>query len=399
MASEPKKPIEEMLEEAARARRAAFGSDPKMPNPMRARLHDEIGRSERPERDDRKSWLLMFWPRIAVAAALATLLVLGPVMWWQESHPSSGGMQLAERDVRSANQLSEAGVPADKTLTEGPAAAASIAPEINLADNKTAQLEAAATPGTATDSLEASGSFAEARPAPGAPAAVTKGFISKQETGLAKGDANIATATGAAAAPSSTNEEQRADRLQQAQTAMSSRAVPGTADARARGSAPQRFAQQSAGQAFRNNSQDNQRANVLNSFQVQQEGTEIRVVDSDGSTYTGKLEPAAQFGDRMAAKAKSNYAARREAASSSAASPQSRFRASGYNVSLKKTLVFEGDYAGAQQQQQSLVKDKEAEEKQPPARIVGTARVHGEPPVEVDATEVLPRPAEQKTEK
>src|SRR5436190_18947134 len=159
MASEPKKPIEEMLEEAARARRAAFESDPKMPNPMRARLHDEIARSERPERDDRKSWLLMFWPRIAVAAALATLLVLGPVMWWQESHPSSGGMQLAERDVRSANQLSEAGVPADKTLTEGPAAAPSIAREINLADNKTAQLEAAATPGTATDSLEASGSF------------------------------------------------------------------------------------------------------------------------------------------------------------------------------------------------------------------------------------------------
>ena len=44
MASEPKKPIEQMLEALAKARRAEFGDDAEMPNPMRARLHEEIVR-------------------------------------------------------------------------------------------------------------------------------------------------------------------------------------------------------------------------------------------------------------------------------------------------------------------------------------------------------------------
>ena len=42
MPLEPKKPIDELLEASAKARRAAFGADPKMPNPMRAQLHHEI---------------------------------------------------------------------------------------------------------------------------------------------------------------------------------------------------------------------------------------------------------------------------------------------------------------------------------------------------------------------
>ena len=44
MPLEPKKPIDELLEASAKARRAAFGADPKMPNPMRTQLHHEISR-------------------------------------------------------------------------------------------------------------------------------------------------------------------------------------------------------------------------------------------------------------------------------------------------------------------------------------------------------------------
>jgi len=47
MSLEPKKPIEELLEATARARRAQFGADPTMPNPMRAQLHHEIERLSR----------------------------------------------------------------------------------------------------------------------------------------------------------------------------------------------------------------------------------------------------------------------------------------------------------------------------------------------------------------
>ena len=105
MASEPKKPIEQMLEALAKARRAEFGDDPKMPNPMRARLHEEIARAgaaEDEKVESRPSWITMFWPRVTVAAALATLLVLVPAIWWNQSHPVAGSGDLALRDRTAA---------------------------------------------------------------------------------------------------------------------------------------------------------------------------------------------------------------------------------------------------------------------------------------------------------
>ena len=87
MPSEPKKPIEQMLEALAKTRRAQFGDDPKMPNPMRARLHEEIARvgtAEEENVESRPSWITMFWPRLTVAAVLATLIVLVPAIWWNK---------------------------------------------------------------------------------------------------------------------------------------------------------------------------------------------------------------------------------------------------------------------------------------------------------------------------
>src|SRR5262245_51540935 len=101
MASEPKKPIEQMLEALAKARRAQFGDDPKMPNPMRARLHEEIGRvggAEADNAESRPSWVTMFWPRVTVAAALATSIVLLPAIWWNQSHPIAERSELSLRD-------------------------------------------------------------------------------------------------------------------------------------------------------------------------------------------------------------------------------------------------------------------------------------------------------------
>jgi hypothetical protein len=79
--------------------------------------------------------------------------------------------------------------------------------------------------------------------------------------------------------------------------------------------------------------------------------------------------------------------------------PQSYFRATGYNVSLKRTVVFEGNYAAPSQQQPASAKsnDKERAESGPDrARIVGTVRVNGEAPVEVDAIAETPGPAATK---
>src|SRR5215475_15069144 len=124
MASEPKKPIEQMLEALAKARRTQFGEDAKMPNPMRTRLHEEIaqaGAAEDENNESRPSWLTMFWPRLTVAAALATLIVLVPAIWWNQSHPAKGVATVAVRDrgVGAADGLKTA-ASAENTLVNVP---------------------------------------------------------------------------------------------------------------------------------------------------------------------------------------------------------------------------------------------------------------------------------------
>src|SRR5262249_46044231 len=146
-------------------------------------------------------------------------------------------------------------------------------------------------------------------------------------------------------------------------------------------------------------------ANVLNMFQVQQEGSEIRVLDADGSTYTGKIEQStksAELDSRVTARQYAAKQTRRDAAQagqSESAAPQSYFRAPGYNGSLKRALVFEGNYTAPSQQQPASAtsNDRErAESSRDRARIVGTVRVNGEAPVEVDAIAEAPEPAASK---
>jgi hypothetical protein len=168
----------------------------------------------------------------------------------------------------------------------------------------------------------------------------------------------------------------------------------------------QKFSQQLAVQSFRNDSQVSRAANVLNTFQVQQQGNEIRVLDADGSTYTGKinqLAKSAELDSSMTARPDAAKQARRYAAKAAreteSAATQSYFRATGYNVSRKKTLVFEGNYAVplAQLPAMATSNDRErAESNRDRARIVGTVRVNGEAPVQVDAIAETPGPAATK---
>src|SRR6476646_10055167 len=149
MPSEPKKPIEQMLEALAKARRAQFGDDPKMPNPMRARLHDEIARagaSEREEGESRLSWLTMFWPRVTVAAALATLIVLVPAIWWNQSHPvaESDDLALRGRAAGASRELNSA-VPEKDALAKGVGINAT-EKTVNLADNSQIKVEPVTAP-------------------------------------------------------------------------------------------------------------------------------------------------------------------------------------------------------------------------------------------------------------
>src|SRR5205823_1513218 len=144
MPLEPKKPIEQMLEALAKARRAEFGDDAKMPNPMRARLHEEIARTgaaEDEKVESRQSWVTRFWPRVTVAAALATLIVLVPAIWWNRTHPlaESGNLALRDRTAGAANGLNIA-ASAEDTLAKTPAVSAT-EPTVNLANNNQIKIE------------------------------------------------------------------------------------------------------------------------------------------------------------------------------------------------------------------------------------------------------------------
>src|SRR5437870_9651720 len=124
MPLEPKNPIEELLEASARARRADFGADPKMPNPMRAQLHHEIARLARSD-ECQSRWraFRISWPRLMTATALALVLVSASSIWWWREHQSAGGetMKLAmQRPMAPAN---EAAAP-EKIFEQGAAAAA-----------------------------------------------------------------------------------------------------------------------------------------------------------------------------------------------------------------------------------------------------------------------------------
>src|SRR5512132_4304866 len=396
MASEPKKPIEQMLEALAKARRAQFGDDPKMPNPMRARLHEEIARAGAAEDqnvESRPSWVAMFWPRVTVAAALATLIVLVPAIWWNQSHPLStpGNVAVRDRTAGAADGLNPA-VPAEDTLAKAPAVSVS-EPTVNLADNSQIKVEPAATPASETEGLASSTRAVEGRGATEF-ANQAKGFTDKE---IASAKIQAAPAAAPVAVPDA---KSKSDRM--------AAAAPPVAQPSSAGSLgnKQQFSQQSAVQSFRNNAQVSRAANVLNTFQVQQQGSEIRVLDADGSTYRGKIEQLPKNAEldavitarRDAAKQTRRYAAKAARENESAA-PQSYFHATGYNVSLKKTLVFEGNYAAplAQQPAKASANDRErSEQNRDRARIVGTVRVNGEAPAEVDAIAETSEPAATK---
>src|SRR5262249_8058481 len=282
MPSEPKKPIEQMLEALAKARRAQFGDDPKMPNPMRTRLHDEIARAGAvEERESRPSWITMFRPRVTVAAALATLIVLVPAIWWNRSHPiaESGEFALRDRAAGASHELKPA-VPAENTFAKAPAASAS-EPTVNLADNSQIKIEPAARPSSEAEVSKSSTHVAQGRGAAELPSQETKGF--DKEIGSAK-----IQAAPVAAPPAGADLKAKSDGIAAAAPLVAQQSSVG--DLRTN----QQFSQQSEIQSFRSNAQVSRAANVLNTFQVQQQGSEIRVVDADGSTYAGKIEQSAK---------------------------------------------------------------------------------------------------------
>ena len=365
MSLEPKKPIEDLLEATAKARRAQFGADPKMPNPMRAQLHHEIARVARDDDSQRSQhWFRILWPRLAFTTAFALILVSLSTLWWWHEHQTSSGetmklaMQEPAREVPPPEKVFEQGAAAG----DGPAAP-------TFADSNAG----ASRPIEATKDADALGRFPEATTAPST-APVTDGLVAganKTDQPLLA-DGSLAAKEAKPAAP----------------------ATASLAQSRQMTNFRQQFSKDAANQAFR--SRLKQTANILNEFQVEQSDHEIRLVDADGSTYSGKLEPLAQNDARSVYNQKKNAPSSQGTPTfdekAQSANAEYYFRATGYNTSLKKSLVFEANYiAPLGVAQKKVAKEKtepEERDEEASARITGVAKVHGESPVQIDAVAV-----------
>jgi hypothetical protein len=158
----------------------------------------------------------------------------------------------------------------------------------------------------------------------------------------------------------------------------------------------QQSSKDTASQEFR--SKLKQTANILKEFQVEQSDHEIRLVDADGSTYSGKLVPLAQNDARSIYNQKAITTRLRHARlqpwmrNRGRTNAEYYFRAAGYNTSLKKTLVLEGNYIAplevAQKKVAGTKTESEERDEEASARITGVAKVHGESPVQIDAIAV-----------
>jgi hypothetical protein len=367
MSLESKKPIEDLLEATAKARRAQFGADPPMPNPMRAQLHHEIARlGEGDEPRQSGHWFRILWPRLAFTTAFALILVcISTLWWWREHQTSSGGtMKLAMQEPARETP------PPEKVFEQGAAAGTgSAAP--TFADSNAA----ASAPAEAAKDSDALRRFAEATIAPGTEPrrdGVVAGGKKTDQPLLA--DKSLAAKEAEPAAPAAAS-------LAQGRQMMNFR---------------QQFSKDTANQEFR--SKLKQTANILNEFQVEKSDHEIRLVDADGSTYSGKLEPLAQNDARSVYNQKKNYNAPSSRAvqtleeKARSVNAEYYFRATGYNTSLKKSLVFEGNYIAplevAQKKVAKAKTESEERDEEASARITGVAKVHGESPVQIDAVAV-----------
>lgn len=365
MSLEPKKPIEDLLEATARARRAQFGADPKMPNPMREQLHHEIARLARSIEEQRSGHFFGIpWPRLALGTAFALILVSVSGLWWWHER------QIGGRETVNLAMQEPAGEapPPEKVFEQGAAAADSAAPA--FADSNAAgsrRVEEA-------KDAEAPTKSAAATAAPSTTGAMTEGLM---------------------AAGAKTDEPLLANKSLVAKEAPAAPASASLAQNRQLTNFRQQSSQNAAKQAFRGKLK--QTLNILNEFQVEQTDHEIRVVDADGSTYSGKLEPIAQNDARSVFNQKQNYTAPSSRAATSfndkaqSTKAEFYFRAAGYNSSLKKPLVFEGNYIASSVAQKKVAKAKaetEERDEQTPARITGTAKIRGESPVQIDAIAV-----------
>jgi len=329
MATEPQRPIEKLLGDYARKRGAQAGAPPELHPADRRALQDEVRRHYAGgQRRARSGWFSgrWAWPRFAWTAGIGLLMLLSAAVWQINFNKPRQERFAAMSSAEPTRSLSWADQSAKKRATVTPA---------TLADDKAkgrapaenapslAEVYSAASakaPATLTNVLD---SYAAARPsiaqpvvtapvstlAPlpasipaSAPTPVTSKTLAYADQSSRVYERQQSAPVGglAAAAPAAVNEllafSNSADFRSSSD---SSQAVSQLGIAVAPSSATEADAANRA-QANQANQAAAPTGPVLAAFRFEQAGSQIRVIDRDGSIYAGYLESADNTARRKA---------------------------------------------------------------------------------------------------
>ena len=356
MANEPELPIETLLRAAAKKRREEAGAPFELHPADRRLLQGEVTRKfARPQAETRSFATLVARLRPRLAWGVGILAILGLSVWVLLPLP-----RRAESEALLArNQPVSRAMPA-KALPPAPTAApATIAP----------------APSTAAEAKSAEVAYAEtppsSRPTPASQLGMAPPLLAK-DTSAAQNERQ-ATDKLEPAAPAQLADQQKQLQYKSLSTVASANraaptpAAPGGLSASAAAAlkgakalaVTQRFVQTAPAATARALFEDKAPPAhaVLASFQLEQTGSQLRIVDGDGSVYSGYVQPADAARRARSAKAaapavagaaRAPVRALKQTTASSLdsdrlASQSYSFRVVGTNRSLNQKVVFTGD--------------------------------------------------------
>jgi hypothetical protein len=357
MANEPERPIEKLLRGAANKRRDEAGAPFELHPVNRRLLQGEVARQSAKPQHETHSFtdlLSQLWPRFVWGVAI--LAVLGVAAWLLLPLPDNGRPETFLAKNKSVFEAA----PAKEPLPPMPTAPATIAPP--PAPTVTPKPAVVAYADTAQPARANPAPLMSAPALPASPPAVAMtpapaSAVTADESAKLKSDKSGLSAAQykSLAAAASAN---RPSQSPIATDALSKPAGAARKETKAFGSV-QRFVQVAPKAQTKKSLADKAvpAQPVLASFQVEQAGQELRIVDGDGSVYSGRLQlataarrsravkakaPAATLGSRAPAGAFQEKAAL-SLDSDPLAAQTYFFRVAGTNRSLNKQVVFTGN--------------------------------------------------------
>lgn len=379
MAAEDEKKIDFMLRASAAARRAQLGVDAPMPEPMRTQLHAELARAGRLAREEREFAWRWWLPRLALAAAVVAIASVGVLMRNDEQPGIVGAPARAPAPEGKAAIVKAGGGDASDALAEPNHAAPQQEPASSLAFSKTASPEALVD-GPLLALSDVSRSPAPADESRRADMGLVEGAAIPAERDPSS--AKAASPAAPAAASPTARSSRGTDAVDMALRFVAAASVEAREKLAGRRAAPP----------------------VMATFRMERTGNSVRIVDSDGSIYTGVVDsPEVAKALRPVAKAKERTRGAEPAGNGSKKAGKAEtmegkagaaftFKVEGTNQSLGKALTFEGSYQPppeprgrtrlARKLEESLASASADEGR---ARVKGKVELEEALPVEIDA--------------